>query len=228
MASRIRFSVLLAGIMGAVLLVSQVVSAGVVSERRSGFLDRDFAGGRIGVWENTGDENGDPEDNFDMEFSSTSVFAEFFYDYRVGPALAAEISIGIYSRGEVKYIRESDTYLGSVNLYPIMLGAKFYPFYAVKTSPLHLFLQPAVGIVIGRQNVVDYDESLGLGIVIDESRARFTYSLGLGFDWPVADQIGLTGNFKYTPVKFGEELARVSDYSGWSLTFGVGYIFSRK
>ena len=37
-------------------------------------------------------------------------------------------------------------------------------------------------------------------------------------------QIGLNIDFKYSPARFGKPLAGLKDYSGWSLTVGVGYI----
>nr|MBN2278586.1 hypothetical protein [candidate division Zixibacteria bacterium] len=197
---------------------------------RSGFLDRHMAGGRIGVWTNTGDNGTQTEE---IDFSKSSVYAEFFYAHRLARPLAVEIMIGIYSRGDVEYRRDDElgvtTFTSSVNLYPIFVSAKFYPLYKIDNIPFHLYLQPGVGLVYGSQNVISYDEyySSYYGFVYEESRAKFTYMLSGGIDLPLTSQLALTSNAKYVPVKFGKNLAQVKDYSGWSITLGVGYVFSK-
>lgn len=108
-----------------------------------------------------------------------------------------------------------------------MISTKYYPFYFAERFPLHLYLQPGFGLVYGKQDIINYIDYLDAGIVLEETQAKFTYMIGAGADWPVADQIALTFNLKYTPVDFKEKLAQIEDYSGWSLTVGVGYIFKR-
>jgi opacity protein-like surface antigen len=208
------------------LLIPIQPMAGITPEE-SGYLDRNFAGGRVGAWTNTGDESAPPESDFSLDFSKTSIFGAFFYLHRLKRFIAAEFSFGIYSRGEIKYVAETDTYLGSVNLYPIMLSMKLYPLSFFRNIPFHVYLQPGFGLVYGKQDVVDYIDVFGAGLVIAESRTKITYMLATGVDWPIARQIGLTMNFKYTPVKFGKPLAQIEDYSGWALTFGIGYIFRK-
>lgn len=190
---------------------------------RSGFLDRHYAGGRLGVWVNIGDEE-PASDSGSIEFSKSSVYGEFFYDYRISRLLALEFSLGIYSRGDIKYSREENTLTGTVNLYPMLLTLKLYPAHSVVNIPFHLYVQSGGGLIYGHQNVIDYNY---WGVESIKSRAKFMYVLGAGIDWPVADQIGLTVNFKYMPVKFGKSLAEIKDYSGWTLTFGVGYILEK-
>jgi opacity protein-like surface antigen len=207
----------------AAVFVSDAVSLELT---RSDFLEKDFIGGRLGLWTNTGDDEAAPGSDFSLDFSSSSVYGEFFYTYRVTRPLALELSLGLYSRGEVKYIRVNDTYIGSVNLYPILLGAKFYPLSGIAKTPFHINLQPGVGLVYGKQDVVSYIYA-DYAFLDEESRAKFVYFLGAGIDWAVSSQIGLTASFKYMPVEFGKALAEVKNYTGWTLAFGVGYIFGR-
>ena len=194
---------------------------------RPQFLDRDLAGGRIGVWTNTGDEVAADDFEYSMEFSKSSICADFFYDWRLSRAIAFEVQIGLYSRGDIEYKRDSGKYVGSVNIYPFFVATKFYPLYSFESMPVHLYLQPGVGFVIGSQSIVDYDLYYTYDLIQQETRAGFSYMLSAGLEWPVADQISLLLNYKYVPVKFSKPLAQLEDYSGWSLTFGVGYILSQ-
>ncbi len=189
------------------------------------FLDRNLAGGRIGVWTNLGDENVSADSDYSLAFSKSSICAEFFYAWRLNRALCLDFQLGLYSRGEVEYKRDSGKYIGSINIFPLFVAAKFYPLYTFESMPVHLYFQPGVGFVIGSQSIVDYDVYYSYGKVQQETRVSITYMLGAGLDWPVADQISLLLNYKYVPIKFGSALAQLKDYSGWSLTFGVGYIF---
>lgn len=195
------------------------------SDKGPVFLDRNLTGGRIGVWTNMGEEDVSPDADYSLEFSEGSIYAEFFYGWRINRALCLEIQLGLYSRGEVEYFRNSSKFIGSVNIYPIFLATKLYPLYAFEKIPVHLYIQPGFGIVIGSQSVVDYDVYYDYALVEQQTRAKLTYMLSTGLDWPVADQISLLFNYKYVPVKFGKPLAQLKDYSGWSVTFGVGYIF---
>jgi opacity protein-like surface antigen len=192
---------------------------------RPSFLDRNLAGGRIGVWTNVGDANVSADSDYSLEFAKSSICADFFYAWRLNRALCLDFQLGLYSRGEVEYKRDSGKYVGTVNIFPFFAAAKFYPLYKLESIPIHLYFQPGIGFVIGSQSVVDYNVYYGNNMVQQETRASITYMLAAGIDWPVADQISLLLNYKYVPVKFNSALAELKDYSGWSLTFGVGYIF---
>ncbi|MEW5922755.1 MAG: outer membrane beta-barrel protein [Candidatus Zixiibacteriota bacterium] len=215
------FIILMAG----VIFLSPASSA--LELVKKNFSDKNFAGARLGVWTNLGDKDAPEASGIDMEFDNSSVYGEFFYAFRVAPPLAVEISLGLYSRGDVLYSYETSTYIGAVNLYPVFLSAKLYPFYKLESLPFYPYAQPGVGFVYGSQSVIDYDDYYYYyyGYTAEDTETRFTYILGGGIDWPVASNIGLTASYKYMPVKFGEALAGVRDYSGWTLTIGVGYIF---
>lgn len=220
---------------GHVFLVSLLLAIGIavaaphtvagLELTRTDFHEKDFIGGRLGVWTNTGADDAGL-DSVALDFSSSSVYGEFFYAYRLARPIAIELSLGLYSRGEVKYIRVNDTYIGSVNLYPLLIGAKIYPLSAITKGSFHLNVQPGVGLVYGKQDVISYGYT-GYALLSEQSRAKFIYFLGVGADWALSYQIGLTASFKYMPVEFGKPLAELDDYSGWTLAFGVGYIFGR-
>ncbi len=212
-------------VMSILIMAAKYTFAG--EKRGPVFLDQNFAGGRIGVWTNLGDEKEVGDTAYTLDFAKSSIYAEFFYAHRIARPLALEFQFGIYSRGEMEHIRNdtSDIFISTVNIYPVMITAKFYPLYKFERAPFHIFLQPGFGLVVGTQNIVDYDYYYNYGFDNSETRAKFSYMLGGGIDWPVADQIGLTFAGKYIPVTFGKALANAKDYSGWTLTFGIGYIF---
>jgi len=224
----------------AALLIVWIITAGgsdveAIDLTKQGFLDKHIAGGRIGVWSNTGEEETADEA---VDFSKSSVYAEFFYAHRIWKPLSIEILLGIYSRGDVEYYRDVDpvtgnavsTFTSSVNLYPIFISPKFYPLYYVASMPLHIYLQPGVGLVYGSQRVVSYDENYSYyyGFQYEESRAKFTYLLSGGMEIPLSRQIAISSNIKYVPVKYGKKLAQIRDYSGWSFTLGAAYVFGNK
>ncbi len=188
---------------------------------KTGFLDRNFAGGRFGIFSSIGDETVPEDSPFDLQFSDQSAYAEFFYAYRFARPLALEISLGIYSRGDVRYDSNEGVVNEPVNIYPIWLSAKLYPFYSIKL-PFHPFVQPGGGIVYGRHRYVYAPEPW---IYYQDSEVKFTYIAGGGIDWPISEKVALTMGFKYSPAKFSNALAGVEDYSGWTLAFGAGYVF---
>ncbi|MBN2226870.1 MAG: outer membrane beta-barrel protein [candidate division Zixibacteria bacterium] len=192
---------------------------------RHHFYSQHFAGGRFGVWVNAGDEYPISESQYNADkVSGSAVYGEFFYAHRLLPALAMEVSIGIYSRGEIKYYYETNTYEGNVNLYPVNLSAKIYPLAAMKRLSIHPYLQIGGGICHGKRDKIDYFNY----IWYEDSETKLTYTLGGGVDFPVAEQVGLTANVRYTPIDFGDALAEYKDYSAWQVTVGVGYIFKNK
>lgn len=208
------------------LLIFALIPAGAWAGQGPNFLDYNFAGGRIGVWTNTGDV-AVPDDSTKLDFANSSIYAEFFYGFRLSRPVVLELTLAIYSRGEVEHLRDSipGSYVSSVSLYPLMASAKIYPFYKFERAPIHLYLQAGVGLVIGSQSFIENNQTYNYGYSTTETRAKITYMVGGGFDIPVADQIALNLGGRYVPVSFGKALARLKDYSGWTITFGIGYVF---
>ncbi len=186
------------------------------------FGHKHFAGFRVGAWTANG---GSSALNDSLKYSKSSIYAEFFYAHRFFPSLAGEFSIGIFSRGDFTYLVQQDILLGTVNLYPIMVSAKIYPLAGITRGGIHPYFQAGGCLFFGRRTATDYYYGYDF---VDQSATKITYVIGGGIDFPVADQIGLTCNAKYIPVKFGSPLAGVKDYSGWQISFGIGYIFGRR
>jgi opacity protein-like surface antigen len=185
-----------------------------------------FVGGRFGPYIFTGNEMVADELSNPVDFSSSSLYAEFFYAHRLAPVLSAEFSFGVFSQGDLEYIIGEDVLLGSVKVYPILLSLKYYLVPIEVGIWRYPYIRLGGGLIYGsREATVTYYYQ---DYFTEDSEAKFTYTVGAGIDLPVADQIGLNLDFKYTPVKFGKPLAGFRDYSGWELSVGVGYIVKSK
>lgn len=210
------------------LIFLMVLSANlyaVEKKQLSRFGNSHLVGGRFGAWVMTTNE--DFLDSL-TDFSSSALYAEFFYAHRVAPFLATEFSIGIFSQGDLEYDSDAGVTTGAVKMYPFFLSAKLYPFSKFENFSLWPYLRVGGGLVYGTRdfNSIYYDDPANY--YVEESETKITYTWGFGIDWPIADQIALNIDFKNTPVKFGKPLAGLKEYSGWSLTFGVGYILKSK
>jgi hypothetical protein len=221
LVKNILFFALLSIIGFGTILTSDLFAVGVSSRS---FARSNMAGGRLGVWSGTGPTTTADEDDEALEFSRSSLYAEFFYSYRISPPLMLDFSFGIFGRGDFKYSSETEILTGTVNLYPIFLSLKLYPLGST-ASALQPYFQGGGGLVYGNQAAIDYYYDVAF---TQESATKLTYMMGGGVDWPIADQIGLTSSFKYIPVKFGKKLAGIKDYSGWQVSVGLGYIFGSK
>ena len=183
-----------------------------------------YAGARVGAWVMTGTNDIEDYQGNPIDFAGSSLYAEFFYAHRLNPRMALEFSIGIFSQGDIEYLTTEETLLGTVNVYPFLISGKVYPLTGIRGTSWYPYLRLGGGVVYGNRDATStyyyYDDYF-----LEESQLKITYMVGAGIDWPVADQIGLNLDFKYVPVKFGKALAGFRDYSGWELTFGIGYIF---
>ena len=61
---------------------------------------------------------------------------------------------------------------------------------------------------------------------IEASETTFDYVVGGGMDWPVASIVAMDFQVQYMPIDFSEELIGVRDYSSFTITVGVKYLFS--
>lgn len=191
-----------------------------VEKSRGNYGNSHFIGGRFGAWTMTTNE--DFIDSL-ADFSSGSLYAEFFYSHQLAPYIAAEFSIGIFSQGDLQYDAQSGTTIGAAKLYPFFVSAKLFPLSKYKGVSLRPYARIGGGIVHGTRDISSPFYNDPANYYVEENQTKITYTWGFGIDWLIADQIGLNIDFKNTPIKFGEALAGIKDYSGWSLTVGVGY-----
>ena len=200
------------------------LNIGAIDITRSGFLYNHFVGGRAGAWVMTTEESAIDEVD---DFSSSSLYAEFFYAHRISPLLSAEFSFGIFSQGDLQFITD-DVLVDAVKVYPILFSCKLYPLSSVSGLSMHPYLRAGGGFVYGARDISTAYYNDPRNYFTEESQTKLTWLTGIGIDWQVSQQIGLNLDFKYVPVDFGNPLGGIEDYSGWELTIGVGYILKSK
>lgn len=211
-----------------VLFLVFVIPSNVFAVEKSltGFGNSHFFGGRFGAWTMTTSE--DFIDNL-TDFSSGALYAEIFYNNRFAPFLSGEFSFGLFSQGDLEYNTATEVTTGATKLYPVFISAKLYPLSKYENISLWPYVRIGGGLVYGTRDFTSNYLGDPINYSVEESEAKITYTWGFGIDWPIADQIGLNIDFKTTPVKFKDDsLAGLNDYSGWSLTVGVGYIIKNK
>lgn len=176
---------------------------------------------RLGVWVDQGGELNDP--NVNASFTSTGFVTELFYNYRMLPWLALEISMAVASRGDVVFTYGGDRYIGTINLYPMMVQLKMKPWGTSGTwQP---YLQGGGGVIVGKMNT---DVVLSYGSYLDPyyvegSETALGYDFGAGVDIALSRQLGITVSGKYHSIHFGDDVAGISDYSGTSIGVGLTY-----
>jgi len=200
-------------------------------ENSFGLRKKSQAGLRLGVWANSGTlppasaaSSIDSTVGFKSDLKSGSFYFEGFYAYNFYSALVSEISFGITNRGDVTVFDGINTDVGVLNIYPILIHLKLYPLIST-----HSRFQPYAGIGAGAYyahrtvqfvvgGVYSYYEFEG------ESETDFSYAIQGGFDWLLSSKFALELNAKYMPIKFGDPLLTVTDYSATSITVGIKYL----
>lgn len=202
-----------------------LLSLGAVSSAQndSGFYARQQAGLRLGGWLNQGTlPTEDPLIKTDV--SNNSFYAEFYGAWRIFERGFLEISLGFANRGDASVVDTvtSSQFFGNLVIYPVLAQLKYYPpgFRQLSFKP---YLEGGVGLYMGRHSV-QFTDARYLGIQ-EATRTKFSYVFGGGFDWPLSQSIGLDFNTRYFPIKFGEELFTVKDFSAVTITVGIKYLF---
>ncbi len=216
------------------LLISlMLISADLVSAIEKRPADRltdarySMAGIRLGAWIDEGDKI--VSGSVTADFPDASFYTELFYDYRFTPVIMLELSLGVVSRGDATFFVGNDRYIGTINLYPMLLQVKLSPL-AGRSRNFHPFLIAGGGIVYGKHNT---DVIIGTGSyiypdLVEDSETSFLYVFGGGIDIPFSEQIGMTVTGKYHPIDFGDSLAEITDYSGLAISVGIAYYLHKK
>jgi hypothetical protein len=114
-------------------------------------------------------------------------------------------------------------------LYPLAIQLKFVPL-AGRTRSIQPFIVAGGGVVFGRQTI----DLISLGPdqfynpdIITKTETDFLGVVGGGIDFALSDQLGLSIASKYHPVKFGDSLAGIKEYTGLSIAVGVSYFLHK-
>ncbi|MCM2272114.1 MAG: outer membrane beta-barrel protein [candidate division Zixibacteria bacterium] len=212
-----------------ILLVTSAVAQNAAKVEHSGFGWKHQAGLRLGVWGNLGnlppasDTSG--LSKYEADIKDASFYFETYFAYRFHPAIMAELSVGIVNRGDVTVEETSggytDTYYGNLTVYPVQLRAKIYPF-AGTSGKLFPYLTGGVAVYHGRH---DIQFSTDPFFISENARTSFSYTIGGGIDYAVANQVGLDLNVTFLPINFSQDLFFVKDYQALTFTVGVKYLF---
>lgn len=193
-----------------------------------GATDYHMVGLRLGGW---ADQGGDiVNEDINADLTDVGFYTEIFYDHRLLPTLFMEFSLSVASRGDAVIEREGNRYIGTINVYTVLVQAKYAPF-AGKLGKWSPFILAGGGVAFGKQNVdfvsgdyIDYNDYYDA----QSSQVDLIGVLGGGVDIALSRHIGLNLISKYHPVKFGEELAGVRDFSGLSVSVGLTYFLYKK
>jgi hypothetical protein len=215
-----------------VCLIGLLTAASVRAAEEAGpedtFRYKHQLGVRLGTWINQGDSppEADTAGIFKTGISDANFYFEGFYAHRLHPLLMGEFSLGIVNRGTVTFRVSDRENIGNLLLYSILLNVKFYPFGGLdwRVQP---YLTGGGGLYYGRRSVqFSSSDAIYYYPGLDEQSATdWNYSVGGGFDYPIADQVGLEFNAKYMPIKFGNPLMTVDDYGALAFSVGVKYLY---
>jgi opacity protein-like surface antigen len=144
------------------------------------------------------------------------------------PWMFLEISAAIASRGDVVFTAFDSRYIGTINVYPMMAQIKLAPL--ASSRGIQPYLLGGGGLTVAKENT-DIVQSYGAYIdpyYTEESKTAFGYVVGAGVDIALSRQLGLTFCGKYHSIKFGSDLAGISDYSGTSVAVGLMYFIPNR
>lgn len=238
-----RFSLVLPLLAGLIILGHPTLSRaqyidpneGHESARSGGynsFSEAHQAGVRIGGWGNLGDDPADTvilsdELNSITDIGSASFYMEGFMGWRVSRMVMIEASLGIVSRGDISgvEVNTSEEVFGSLIVYPILLKAKLYPL-GGSNIRLHPYFLAGGGIYYTNYDI-QFTTAFASPLLYDSpSKTSIDYVLGAGFDYPLASVIGLDFNVQYMPIDYSSELFGLSDFSSFTATLGIKYLFN--
>ena len=111
-------------------------------------------------------------------------------------------------------------------VYPILAKLKIYPFRQL-FGKFHPYVFGGGGAYHARIDI-QFVGSSQFGVPSEESETAFSYAFGGGFDWPIAEKVGLELHAQYLPIDFNDALIGVNDWSSLTITVGIKYLFEPK
>lgn len=189
------------------------------------------AGIRLGGWSNSGDlppvSNSSGNVSYTTDFKGGAFYFEGFVGLRFSAHVIGELSFGIFNRGDVNLRDDATDYqfFGNLLIYPLLARAKFYPL-ATTASKLQPYFSAGGGFYYGHHDIQYYQSDVYFSGFNTQSATSFEYTLGGGFDLPVAEKIALELSTAWMPLKFGKDLITIRKYDGMAITIGVKYLFT--
>ncbi|MFH1701643.1 MAG: hypothetical protein ABIE07_13780 [Candidatus Zixiibacteriota bacterium] len=186
-------------------------------------------GARLGTWVDQGGEVEINDPNIKADLPDAGFFTEIFYCHRFARTLMTEISMGIASRGEAVILHLGERYIGTINMYPVMVQLKFSPL-SGRNRVYHPYILGGAGFVFGRHNsqIIQSQYQYYNSAFAERTETDFVGVFGGGMDFAVSEQFGLNLSAKYYSIEFKKGLAGVKDNTGISITFGFSYHLFKK
>ena len=215
-----------------ILLIANGVAIAVEKRSEDKLLEARYSmvGLRLGFWADMSETDGIVDTTIDADLPNAGFYTELFIDYRVARPLFVELSFGIASRGDIVILNADDRYIGTLNLYPVLLQLKLAPL-AGRMRSFQPFLIGGGGLVFGRQSIdiIDYGPDPYYNVdLLTRTETDFIGVFGGGIDLALSEQLGLNFTTKYHPVQFANSLAGARDYNGMSFSIGVSYFLNKK
>jgi outer membrane protein W len=186
------------------------------------------------VWHNLGetpaatgplDTGGGGSGTYKTNVGDNSFVIEGHYGIDLFSGLMVEFSLGAVNRGSVTLQEGTDTDVGNLLIYPILVQLKFYPARSLKWR-LQPFVLGGGGLHFGRRSV-QFTNAGGYYYSNweEDSGTNFNYVAGAGLDYSLGSSVGLDFVVKYMPIHFSKSLVTIEDYDAISFTLGVKYLY---
>ncbi len=199
-------------------------------------LGADYSGlSYIGVRIGAGHSDlGEPDETFldyRADVQETGFYTEVFFNWHFMNEFALEVALAALNRGEFRwFVPNTGNFFGTINLYPIMVGLKLKPL----ASQLSRYYQPYISgggsVIVGRA-VIDGGSVANPYLYYNpdaESETALGWWAGFGFESFVSTTICITSSFRYQYMKFGEPIGGYEDHTGYQISFGIAYIFTKE
>lgn len=190
-------------------------------------------GARVGVFANTNNDLAVDDGGLDVFVNKQNIYYEGFGAFYVAQPLALVATLGTYSKGDIRFVgydaqfNTVRTFFGSANIYPMQLGLRFDPFERQLPGGLSPYVEGGGALIIGRETVSSAYYDTFSGSFIDgviETETDWNWWAGFGAGLPLSDKFRLDFMVKYLVTEFDGDIAGLSEFTGWQVSFGVGYL----
>jgi hypothetical protein len=189
-------------------------------------------GVRLGLFSNTNNDLAADDGGIEVFVNARNVYAEGFGAYYLARPLALVANLGSYSKGDIRFVGvdaalgRTRTFFGSAVIYPIQLGLRLDPFGSQLPGGLSPYFEGGGALIVGRESVNQLYYDTFSGSFVDgtiESETDWNWWAGGGLGLPLSEKIRLDFMVKYVATVFDGDIAGLSEFSGWQVTFGIGY-----
>lgn len=189
-------------------------------------------GGRIGIFSNSETQLASGSSQVKLYANKNNIYAEGSARYYFLPYVAAVANLGSFSKGDIRFEGYQvgvgyRTFFGSASIYPIQLGLRLSP--VSEGLPLNMrpYGEGGGALIIGTESIDALYYDYFRNAFVDGNLATETdwnWWAGGGVEVPLSQKIYLDFMAKYINVNFTGDIAGISDYSGWQISIGVGYL----